>query len=229
MGAAMTEYVRTAILTSVAALALALPASAQELPDSYMGIDLTQDAAVEAQQRHLELEMRPLLDEGVELGCLAFDPPSTFSQVPNESDACREYMPRLIAFSQRAEAIGDVPEGEGGSLDDAVADTLRSVPLVPLAQLAQRGDKRAQLELGIRFEEGIGVDVDFDRALELYTQAGRTTRGRSQMRFTPAGNSDEDGARPASMNRRDGVRIPGLPEARERRAMLEARMEAATQ
>lgn len=44
--------------------------------------------------------------------------------------------------------------------ETAFALPCRDVPLVALARLAAANDKQAQLELGIRFEEGIGVERD---------------------------------------------------------------------
>ncbi|HEX5537713.1 MAG TPA: hypothetical protein VFX27_11010, partial [Sphingobium sp.] len=46
-----------------------------------------------------------------------------------------------------------------------------------LAQRAQRGDKQAQLDLGIRFEEGNGVPQDKARAVKLYRQATSDSGG----------------------------------------------------
>lgn len=43
--------------------------------------------------------------------------------------------------------------------------------LQALAARAMSGEKRAQLELGVRFEEGRGVPVDLDRARTLYLSA----------------------------------------------------------
>jgi TPR repeat protein len=49
--------------------------------------------------------------------------------------------------------------------------------LQSLAQRARGGDKHAQLELGIRFEAGLGVPVDWARAERLYGLAAATSGG----------------------------------------------------
>ena len=205
---------------AVAMLAAAPVAAAQDGETHYMGIDLTVDPEpVAAQQRSVEEQLRPLLDEGVELGCLAFEPPATFSQTDDTSDACREYIVRLAEeTAPHAEA-----EGTGDTDAEAKANTLRQVPLVTLARVAQGGDKRAQLELGMRFEEGRGgVGVDLPRALELYTMAGRATPARRGMVVR-----ETEGGEGGGVSRGErSPRIPGLPEARERRDALEARMES---
>lgn len=47
--------------------------------------------------------------------------------------------------------------------------------LQALARRAQAGDKHAQLDLGIRYEEGRGVPVDLGRAARLYRMAAEST------------------------------------------------------
>lgn len=46
-----------------------------------------------------------------------------------------------------------------------------------LAQRARAGDKQAQRDLGIRFEEGNGVPQDVGRAIKLYRQAAKDSGG----------------------------------------------------
>lgn len=46
-----------------------------------------------------------------------------------------------------------------------------------LANRARAGDKQAQLELGIRFEEGSGVERDLDKARKLYRLAASDSGG----------------------------------------------------
>lgn len=73
--------------------------------------------------------------------------------------------------------------------------TYAGIPLHPggadeelrgLALLASAGDKQAQLELGIRFEEGRGVAVDLDRAERLYRRAA-TPRAGTVFVHSPGG------------------------------------------
>jgi hypothetical protein len=57
-----------------------------------------------------------------------------------------------------------------------------------LAVKAQGGDKQAQLDLGIRFEEGAGVARDLDTAKKLYRQAASDSGGTIWVYTPPVGN-----------------------------------------
>jgi TPR repeat protein len=117
--------------------------------------------------------------------------------------------------------------------ETALALPCRDVPLVALARLAAANDKQAQLELGIRFEEGIGVERDRDAARKLYRMAARDSSSGTPIGFQnysgnlldPAGAMDN----PANDPRNARGLAPawtsprGLPEARARLAALEAR------
>ena len=204
-------------IAPIALLAL-VPVSAVAQDDagqSYMGIDLTQQASTAPvpEQRTVGLEMRDMLDRGVELGCLEFTPPAQFAQSENDSEECAAYL-RQLAAATNVEEPRDAPQFDP-------AYPLRSMPLVRLARLAQSGNKQAQLELGIRFEEGIGgVERNPSRALELYTLASRATPARYGMVV----RQTEPGAGGGVSRGQRSPRIPGLPEARERRDALEARL-----
>lgn len=54
-----------------------------------------------------------------------------------------------------------------------------------LAARAQSGDKQAQLELGIAFEEGHGVAQDREQALRLYRQAASDSGGPTWVYVPP--------------------------------------------
>ncbi|MEV5022580.1 SEL1-like repeat protein [Sphingobium sp. LMA1-1-1.1] len=60
--------------------------------------------------------------------------------------------------------------------------------LQELAQRAQNGDKQAQLDLGIRFEEGNGVPRDKARAMKLYRQAASDSGGTMWVYMPSTGN-----------------------------------------
>jgi hypothetical protein len=104
----------------------------------------------------------------------------------------------LTACASRSERI---------SLGAEAADS----ELQTLARRAEAGDKRAQLELGIRFEEGRGLPVDRERAAFFYRLAARATGGT---KWTHA--PDVKGVKGSPQRVYLGPRQPGLPEAKER-------------
>jgi hypothetical protein len=90
--------------------------------------------------------------------------------------------------------------------------------LQALAQRAKVGDKQAQLELGIRYEEGLGVPVDIGRAKRLYGSAARESGGTTHVYSPPIGKNSPGRVLPISR----GPRQAGLAEARARLAALES-------
>jgi hypothetical protein len=98
---------------------------------------------------------------------------------------------------------------------------VRAYSEAPLARLrcgADGGDKRAQLELGIRYEEGRGVAADERRAARFYARAGRTEQIPNYVYSPPVGSEKAGRVVPIGPPRT----IPGLAEARERLARLRA-------
>ena len=83
--------------------------------------------------------------------------------------------------------------------------------LQDLARRARAGDAHAQLELGIRFEEGRGVPVHMRRARKLYLRAASGT-GSSRIMHVPASSGSGRAAIPVSL----GQSGAGLAEARRR-------------
>lgn len=81
-----------------------------------------------------------------------------------------------------------------------------------LALRARAGDKQAQLELGIAFEEGRGVERNLNNARKLYGQASAEIGGSTWLYVPPSGR--EGVGRVALMDRR--LRNAGLREARAR-------------
>jgi hypothetical protein len=94
--------------------------------------------------------------------------------------------------------------------------------LSALASRAAGGDRRALLELGIRFEEGRGVPMDWDRAAELYRRAAATTGGTTMVYVPPV----RRGASGTVMPINTGPVVHGLPEARARLDALRKRRAA---
>lgn len=92
-----------------------------------------------------------------------------------------------------------------------------SADLQNLARRAQIGDKQAQLDLGIRFEEGAGVPVDRKRATKLYRLAAIDSGGPVWV-YIP---SVTEGRQGRVIQVGDGSRKPGLIQARLRLEAME--------
>ena len=160
-------------------------------------------------------DLRPMLDEGVALGCLVFTPPSRFEQSEAAGPDCADYLVRL------ADASGVEPTQEPPPQVAQADGPLATIPLDRLVDMASNGMKPAQLELGRRFEEGRGgVAQDWDRAMEMYEEAGRTIPERRGLRV----NQTEAGVGGGISRGVLSPRVPGLPEARAARDALEARI-----
>ncbi len=69
-----------------------------------------------------------------------------------------------------------------------------------------------QLELGLRFEEGVGVGVNLAKARALYRAAASNSGGTAWIYSPPAGNGDHGRVLPI----KTGSRRPGLAEAKAR-------------
>ena len=89
-----------------------------------------------------------------------------------------------------------------------------------LAERAAEGDKMAQLELGIRYEEGRGVAADRRRAQRLYQMAATHSGGGRQYEFF---RPMRPGGRWHVIPIEGGPFVPGLPEARARLEALRER------
>lgn len=90
-----------------------------------------------------------------------------------------------------------------------------------LAQRAQYGDKQAQLELGIRFEEGNGVRRDLETAKKLYTAAASDSGGRIWVYSPSVGNGTKGRVIPVDR----GPKRLGSDEATYRFSRLEKKEE----
>jgi hypothetical protein len=82
-----------------------------------------------------------------------------------------------------------------------------------LAQRARAGDKQAQFDLGLRFEEGDGVPQDVGRAIKLYRQAA-SDGGGTRMMYVPVNGAVT--ATPVSI----GAKGDGRLQARERLKLI---------
>ena len=86
-----------------------------------------------------------------------------------------------------------------------------------LAARAYTGDKQAQLDLGIRFEEGAGVARDLTAAKKLYLQAASDSVGTIWVYTPPVGNGTSGRVVPVQ----SGPKQYGISEAQRRLKTLE--------
>ncbi len=102
----------------------------------------------------------------------------------------------------------------------ACASSYAGIPFAPgaadpelqhLARRAHAGDKRAQLELGIRYEEGRGVDRNVSQARKLYLSAAMDRSGVVQV-YSPSVGKGRGRLVPVRLGRKQA----GLAEARVR-------------
>jgi len=105
----------------------------------------------------------------------------------------------------------------GGSAGDAFQSRATSAgvgqaEIGSLARRAQAGDKQAQLELGIRFEEGRGVARDLNKARKLYAKAATGSGGTIWVYSPPVGNGTKGRVIPVN----SGPKQVGLAEAKRR-------------
>jgi TPR repeat protein len=91
-----------------------------------------------------------------------------------------------------------------------------STELQGLAMRAQAGDKQAQLDLGIAYEEGRGVSVDLLKARNLYRLASADTGGTTWVYVLGTRKSESGRVTPVDL----GVRQSGLREAKVRLSSL---------
>jgi len=106
-----------------------------------------------------------------------------------------------------------------GRVCGAIGQPYSSASLAQLECSASTGDRFAQLELGIRYEEGAGVARNLDRAERLYARAARTERRQRYVYSPPVGR--ERHGRLITLGTESGS--PGLSEARDRLRALRSR------
>ena len=86
-----------------------------------------------------------------------------------------------------------------------------------LVQRAQAGNKYAQLELGIRYEEGRGVVVSLAKAKSLYELAATDSKTTRQI-YMPSTNKASGGQ---VISPGIGFKVTGLTEAKTRLARIQ--------
>lgn len=97
-----------------------------------------------------------------------------------------------------------------------LAEGIGDPALRSLAQRAAAGDKQAQLDLGIRYEEGDGIERDLHFAKKLYQLAASDSGGVLWVYSPPVGNGTSGRVIPV----RSGHNNLGLPEAKSRLSEL---------
>ena len=144
----------------------------------------------------------------------------TFLSAPSSTirSAWRAIIATLLGVSLTACVTTGSPSSYMG-IDLASPAPVSSVAaeVQSLARRAQAGDKHAQLELGIRFEEGNGVERDLKRAKKLYRAAAKDSSGR-QWVYSPSTGSGSPGRAIPVVT---GGLQPGLEEARIRLERLD--------
>jgi TPR repeat protein len=116
----------------------------------------------------------------------------------------------LLLAGCAANLYADIPL-EPGAADAMLQDEVRR---------AMAGDKHAQLALGIRFEEGSGLPIDYRKAKELYQLAAKDRGGKMWVYSPPLSKNDK--GRTLPINR--GPKVVGLEAAKVRLAGLRSRV-----
>lgn len=155
-------------------------------PNSYMGIDISADALARPAEHAAGAPNR-----AAEKPAIFYDPEATFN--------CLLLAEQGKPTPQCAQLLGRT-------------SPMRDVPLGILARSAWAGNKQAQLELGIRFEEGRGVTQDPGRARKLYAKAARDSGGTIWVYTPPVGNGTKGRVIPVNT----GPKQSGLAEAKRR-------------
>ena len=124
------------------------------------------------------------------------------------------FLAAIMAMPLLVGGCGSPSSYAGVSLSSAAVEP----ELQALARRAQSGDKHAQLELGIRFEEGRGVPRDLKRAVSLYARAAQPTGGTIWV-YSPGVGKAKGRVIPVNT----GPRVAGLAVAKFRLARLKQR------
>lgn len=117
-----------------------------------------------------------------------------------------KFLPAALAMFALSACVSS--EYMGISLRSGAAES----ELQALARRARAGDKQAQFELGIRYEEGRGVPIDIRRAKKLYTLAASDSGGTIWVYVPSPGNGAPSRVIPVNK----GLRQTGLEEAKSR-------------
>lgn len=199
-------------VTRIAGLTLLLLSTACASSGEYMGIDIRTP-----QVREQVDPARALADRKRNLLMLIAMVEGCYERVPRGFRPVQVVEAKSFECAEKLAAIENLSDELGlGRGPSGIA----SMSLTSLARMASAGSKNAQLELGIRFEEGIGVSRDFDKARKLYGKAATTTGGTLWVYSPPVGNGTSGRVIPIDR----GPRQPGLQEATQRLQALDRRL-----
>jgi TPR repeat protein len=132
----------------------------------------------------------------------------------------------LIGLAGAAEARKPCPPAEdqyiaallvsvGGDVALFIAAFKGPMSIAHVECLAKRGDKAMLLELGRRYDTGVGARPDPERAEQLYSAAARSVSGTTAIYVPGVGKS------PGHVQMiRTGPDVPGLPEGTYQRALM---------
>ena|GEM_PF-1352334 len=186
-------------------------------PTHYMGIDISNPAPaylLSPEQAAFFQEQNLLLAKAQAAGCIPTEPDGKAVGVPIGEGARKPDADQNTTCHAIAEQLATL---ETRRLALVLHRSHPAMPLTALASEAQRESKQAQLELGIRFEEGRGVERDLDKARKLYAQAASDSGGTIWVYSPSVGNGTKGRMIPVNA----GPKRSGLAEAKKRLGMLE--------
>jgi hypothetical protein len=203
----------------IAALAMcfaALPLSgcASLVAGSFSSIDLTPEEMA-AQPNPAKLKLAREYDLVRTLAAMSGCSTRVAASLPKVAEDAAEEIPTVSdgcsSLLSRKQFIGQLIGADKGWTN------LYDMPIAQLVPKAKSGDKAAQLELGIRFEEGLEIERDFKQAKRLY-QLSASDSGGPIWVYQPA-VGDAPGR---SVQISTSPKIYGLSEAKKRLAALKA-------
>lgn len=173
-------------------------------PRDYFGVDLTpveilnqqNPARYQAIQQRNLIMLLALIEGCYERTPQGFKP---VDPVDAPSFKCAEM---LVEVRNRSEELGLGRSPSG----------VEAIDLPALASMARAGDKSAQFELGIRFEQGFGLEQDLGKACRLFARAATQSGGTLWIYVPPVGNGTSGRVMPVDQ----GPIVPGLAAAAAR-------------